>query len=74
MMTEQEAQEKWCPMARLAIGPDGVYQENRRENTDKCLGPGCACWVRVIKDEPRFDGTPLPMPKEAWTGRCGLAK
>ena len=74
MMTEQEAQEKWCPMARLAIGPDGVYQENRRENTDKCLGSACACWVWVVKDQARFGGTPLPMPEETWRGRCGLTK
>jgi hypothetical protein len=56
LMTEQEAKTKWCPMARVDVGGEGVAAVNRREVRTKqagdtwaglnsnCIGSGCMVW------------------------------
>ena len=69
-MTENEAREKWCPMARMT-----TVQGNRRwvDGTDcndpKCIASDCACWVIDSRWE---DGRNLPQDK--WQGHCGLTR
>lgn len=75
MMEETEAANKWCPFGLRSDGVNSAFNRNTKDMmVTKCFGSNCACWVWVIKDETRYGGPPLPLPKEAWRGRCGLCK
>lgn len=68
-MTEAEAREKWCPMARVTSMTHGSSGVNRgtagRDDVrdTRCLASGCALWTWVGKEQG----------KER-QGRCGLAR
>jgi len=72
MFTDDEAKEKWCPMARVQYDDrfEGYgYSHNRMEESDKipkhshCIGSKCMLWRE----------TPSMQNKEK-TGRCGLGR
>lgn len=45
-MTEDEAKEKWCPMARIGYSPQGELFDNRQYNfaTTQCIASTCMMW------------------------------
>ncbi len=87
MLTEQEAREKWCPFARLAIGmekrgePNGVcivpdYPSHNRTQISGLLethwSGGCCC---IASDCMAWRGVPDAGTYEPGKapGYCGLA-
>lgn len=77
IVTEQEAKEKWCPQ--------GHYHKEdyaKETATPKCAGSGCMMWrwyskSKCVKEREIKFGTSSPpvyekMPREEWTGYCGL--
>jgi len=84
-MTEDEAKEKWCPMARVTLLSDSklVGSANRAglggrsiEEDPKCLGSECMMWVTNTKqvisslNPTVVDDEPCDPPD----GHCGLAQ
>lgn len=83
-MTEQEAKEKWCPMARVAnaLHPNGSTAiagftvANRSSGVgdvpvnSMCLGSSCMAW-RWINDPA--GPQPPDGPESDYRGYCGLA-
>lgn len=74
ILTEKEAQTKWCPMVR-----------HSEDGTGNCIGSECMMWMWTETRTPTKytsgGGRTPPMmmlgdelPKEAWKGHCGLAK
>lgn len=55
IVTEQQAQQKWCPFSRVASrGQGGMNRgnlnsltEEKLDNATACLGSGCMAWVFV---------------------------
>lgn len=69
MYTELEAKEKWCPYSYM--------HRPSPTATLKCVGSKCMAWRWINCYEPvSFSGRPTTrkeLPKEEWTGYCGLA-
>jgi hypothetical protein len=60
MMTEQEAESKWCPMSRTRDKFSSTYGPSINRNHDGTIEDGCLCiasgcmmwrWARVRNDE-----------------------
>ena len=64
LLTEEQAREKWCPMARVEI--DGGHLVNKLDKKwdPLCIASDCMMWRW---GEPVLDG------KNARQGYCGLA-
>lgn len=82
MLTEAEAQTKWCPHAQEVRFP----RIEDRNALDKCIGSACMAWrwfdtvtddgtLCQLKPTPMVARTPLPTesPLDARRGYCGLA-
>ena len=64
MLTEEQAQTKWCPLVRVSQGPNRPQRidEDTTESHLNCLASNCMFWRWSHQDN---DGTP--------TGFCGGA-
>ena len=60
LVTEKEAEEKWCPMYRMVCVPEGTLWDNRANNQgySRCEASGCMAW-RWVEAIPR-EATPTP--------------
>ena len=63
-MTEEEAKQKWCPMARV----HGMESAGNRIDHANCIASDCMAWV--------WDGGGLSPNKlhDTRYGHCGLVK
>ena len=71
-MTEEDAKQRWCPAARIAVAvrpsDDLDYASNRPTHDPyNCIGSACMAW----RWHPAT-GAPDPGPQHK-TGYCGLA-
>lgn len=80
VVTEKEAEQKWCPQIRVAIrfSDDSVvagnaeYSERNPQSYSYCIASSCMMWRwdSRSKHDGGFPGGPTP--KEQWTGYCGM--
>lgn len=79
MYTEREAKEKWCPQVRRSsvlaethMGAPTVATAVNRGTTKNvnCIGSTCMMWRwnNIYRSD-----LVTKLPKEDWTGYCGLA-
>ena len=67
-MTEEEAREKWCPMARFT--EDGFNnRDNSADSDSRCIGSGCMWWGWMMREGKSEQGVPNPYLDEK-QGRC----
>lgn len=76
-MTESEAKQRWCPMARVVMTPqDPTWQNQALTNRGTfdtgngimCIASDCMIWREADRiEDPRKFGNFIP------TGYCGLA-
>ena len=69
-MTEQEAREKWCPMARVPIASEAYLNSTTREFNCFCIASDCAMWVW----EDKLFFNPDTNKEEKDEGHCGLIR
>jgi len=74
-MTEDEAKQKWCPMARTYTYLEGetpivINRYDGPMGDSYCLGSQCMMWKKDKMREFQEEGT------DVWVfgGSCGLAK
>lgn len=79
MLTEQEAKDKWCPQVRMVFGPnnsgwEGQGYTNRADyyEPEACVCTGSNCMMWRWGNKYRSDLI-TKLPREEWTGYCGLA-
>lgn len=79
-MTKNEANKKWCPMARVVElsedslhGPFNRYHSAVNDDSQaRCLADGCAMWVWDYRHNG--DAISPAVPEDRWQGRCGLVE
>lgn len=66
-MTEDEAREKWCPMAR--VDPPRMNLKTIRISGARCIASACMMWRRDVGDDQSYPKDAKPLRY----GYCGLA-
>ena len=69
-MTEEEAREKWCPMARV----HGMESAGNRIDHANCIASGCMAWVWDDTEELIGSMTIKHLNASKTSGHCGLVK
>jgi hypothetical protein len=73
-MTEEEAKEKWCPMARCADPENSAINKVYFEDiNNRCLATGCMMWRWEITPEAqKLNNHQNPPGHIIADGYCGL--
>lgn len=67
-MTEEEAKEKWCPMAQISYQ---FYAGIGRSEFQQCSGSNCMMWRWNTAGFKYCDGDRVDVPSKT-DGYCGL--
>lgn len=61
MYSEQDAKQRWCPMAQVGRGPNRLLPGEDNDRL-RCIGSGCMAW--------RWSPSKEPLPLHEVTGRA----
>jgi hypothetical protein len=84
-MTEDEAKTKWCPMNRykpipynwfryIFMGFTSWMNSRGDKSRSNCIASDCMMWQWKSTIKQTEKGGLVELPKEEWTGYCGLAR
>lgn len=76
ILTEEEAQKRWCPFSRMMLGDNGAYNRDWRDiNSTNCIASQCMAWRWELITEFASDETqPIKIvSRKTGNGFCGLA-